>query len=134
MPDHGVKESIRAIRAAGHRTGIVTDASRKAAENRLTACDLLPFLGTIVTFDCSKKKKSAPDSFLRASEQPGTLTQITLLVGDRLRHDIEPARALGMRAVYARYGDWFSTDRHVITAYRVIDGMPEPLEVLNNCR
>jgi putative hydrolase of the HAD superfamily len=43
------------------------------------------------------------------------------LIGDSPRRDIEPGHHLGIRTVYARYGDRFSDDRSDIPADFVID-------------
>jgi len=53
-----------------------------------------------------------------------------VLIGDSPRRDIEPCRNLGIRTVYARYGDRFSSDRDNVPADFVIDTIAELPEIL----
>ncbi|MFY9801011.1 MAG: HAD hydrolase-like protein, partial [Methanoregula sp.] len=53
-----------------------------------------------------------------------------VLIGDSPRRDIEPCRHLGIRTVYARYGDRFSGDRSGVPADFIIDTMAELPEIL----
>jgi putative hydrolase of the HAD superfamily len=49
----------------------------------------------------------------------------TLLVGDSVRRDIEPCTRLGIRTVYARYGDRFTDNRGDHGADFVIDNLTD---------
>jgi putative hydrolase of the HAD superfamily len=53
-----------------------------------------------------------------------------VLIGDSPRRDIEPGRHLGIRTVYARYGDRFSHDRTKVPADFIIDSLTELPEIL----
>jgi putative hydrolase of the HAD superfamily len=61
-----------------------------------------------------------------------TTTDEVLLVGDSPRRDIEPGKTLGIRTVYARYGDRFSDDRSLVLADYTIDTMAELPEILSS--
>jgi putative hydrolase of the HAD superfamily len=54
----------------------------------------------------------------------------TLLVGDSPRRDIAPGVVLGMRTVYARYGDRFSRPTLDGGADHAIDSFPELLGIM----
>ena len=53
----------------------------------------------------SGKAKSSPESFLLGMHLLGVTASETMLVGDSIRRDIVPAKAPGMPAVHAVYGD-----------------------------
>ena len=55
--------------------------------------------------DMSGKAKPSPEPFLLGMKMPGVTAKETMLVGDSIRRDIVPAKALGMLAVHAVYGD-----------------------------
>jgi putative hydrolase of the HAD superfamily len=112
--------------------GIVTDAHSRDATRRLEKTGLLPFFCCMVSYDMVKVKKPAPEPFMFALEMMKASPHDTVLVGDSPRRDIEPCRNLGIRTVYARYGDRFSRDRNSVAADFIIDAMGELLEIL--CR
>ena len=55
----------------------------------------------------------------------------TILVGDSPKRDIEPCRNLGIRTVYASYGDRFSRDGNTVTADYCIDSLRDLPEILS---
>ena len=124
-PYPGVLETLEILRECGYMMGIVTDAHSKDATLRLEKVGLLPFFCGMVTYDMVGVKKPAPDPFLFALEMMKAKTHEVLLVGDSPRRDIEPCRLLGIRSVYARYGDRFSDDRSEFAADFTIDAMDE---------
>ena len=84
----------------------------------------------MVTYDMVKVKKPAPEPFLFALEMMQAGTDEAILIGDSLRRDIEPGLFLGIRTVYARYGDRFSDNRSDIPADYVIDAIADLPEIL----
>ena len=51
-------------------------------------------------------EKPSPEFFLRICEEAGRAPSEIAYVGDRVDNDVEPALALGMRAVHIRRGPW----------------------------
>jgi putative hydrolase of the HAD superfamily len=129
-PYPGVTKTLRAIRKMGFATGIVTDAEKADALQRLGKCGLSPFFDCMVTFDQVQVKKPAPDPFLAALGTIRALPEETIFIGDSPRRDIEPCKKLGIRTVYARYGDRFSKTRDYAGADFVIDRMDELLDIV----
>jgi putative hydrolase of the HAD superfamily len=129
-PYAGVTEALQVLSEEGYVMGIVTDAHSWDATRRLEKTGLLTFFCGIVTYDMVKVKKPAPDPFLFALGMMKAGTNEALLIGDSPRRDIEPCRMLGIRTVYARYGDRFSLDRENINADFVIDAMGELPDIL----
>ena len=124
-PYPGVLETLEQLRKSGFPMGIITDAHSKDATLRLEKTGLLPFFCGMVTYDMVGVKKPAHDPFLFALEMMQAKTHEVLFVGDSPRRDIEPCRMLGIRSVYARYGDRFSDDRSTFEADFTIDAMDE---------
>jgi putative hydrolase of the HAD superfamily len=132
FPYEGVHDTLQVLQTQGYTMGIVTDAHSRDATLRLEKTGLLQFFCCMVTYDRVKVKKPAPEPFLFALEMMKAGPHETVLVGDSPRRDIEPCRNLGIRTVYARYGDRFSRDRSSVTADFIIDAMGELPEIL--CR
>jgi putative hydrolase of the HAD superfamily len=128
----GVTDTLRSLQTREYTMGIVTDAHSRDATLRMEKTGLLQFFCCMITYDMVKVKKPAPEPFLFALEMMKASPHETVLVGDSPRRDIEPCRDLGIRTVYARYGDRFSRDRNPVAADFIIDAMEELPEIL--CR
>lgn len=124
-PYPGVLEALILIRDKEIPMGIITDAHSRDAVRRLEKAGLLPFFSCIVTYDLVKVKKPAPEPFIVALDMLQSKADEVLLVGDSPRRDIEPGINLGIRTVYARYGDRFSDDNSPVLADYTIDTMAE---------
>jgi putative hydrolase of the HAD superfamily len=130
LPYEHVPEILHSLNTQGYAMGIVTDAHSRDATLRLEKTGLLPFFCSMVSFDMVKVKKPAHEPFLFALEMMKAHPSEVVLIGDSPRRDIEPCRDLGIRTVYARYGDRFSRDRTGIPADFIIDTMAELPEIL----
>lgn len=128
----GVPETLEELSGRGYRMAIVTDAYSKDATLRLEKLGLLPFFDCLISYDMTGKKKPATDSFLLALETLHAGFDQTVVIGDSPRRDIEPCHGLGMKTVYARYGDRFSDDRSDVEADFTIDSMRELPGILEN--
>ena len=128
----GVADTLQLLHSQGYAMGIVTDAHSRDATLRLEKTGLLEFFCCMVSYDMVKVKKPDPEPFKFALEMLKASPGETVLVGDSPRRDIEPCRNLGIRTVYARYGDRFSRDRNVVVADFIIDSMGELPEILCN--
>ncbi|MDO9035956.1 MAG: HAD family hydrolase [Methanoregula sp.] len=100
-----VAETLSALRDSGLKLGVVTDAHNGNALKRLRKAGLEEYFDAIVTKDMHGKAKPSPEPFLLGMKMLGVTAMETMLVGDSIRRDIVPAKALGMLAVHAVYGD-----------------------------
>ena len=100
-----VAETLSALRERGLKLAVVTDAHNGNALKRLKKAGLEEFFDAIITKDMSGKPKPSPEPFLLGMHLLGVNASETMLVGDSIRRDIVPAKALGMLAVHAVYGD-----------------------------
>lgn len=129
-PYAGVKETLESLKQSGYPMAIVTDAFSKDAIMRLEKVGLLPYFCGMVSYDMVGVKKPSPEPFLFALEMMKAKAQQVLLIGDSPRRDIEPCKKLGIRTVYARYGDRFSQHRSECEADFTIDAMDELPQIL----
>lgn len=129
-PYPGVTATLGRIRERGLPMGIITDAHSRDAVRRLEKAGLLGFFSCMVTWDMVRVKKPAHEPFIAALGMLRSQPDEVILVGDSPRRDIEPARALGFRTVYARYGDRFADDRSDVRADYVIDDLLQLQEIL----
>ena len=100
-----VAETLAALRDRELKLGVLTDAHNGNAMKRLKKAGLEEFFDVIITMDMHGKAKPSLEPFLFAMKQLGVTANETMLVGDSIRRDIVPAKALGMLAVHAVYGD-----------------------------
>lgn len=131
-PYPGAIETLALIRDRGLSLGIITDAYSRDAIRRLEKAGVLPFFSGMVSYDMVLMKKPAPEPFMAALEMLKSPAEEVLLVGDSPRRDIEPGRSLGIRTVYARYGDRFSDDRMQVQADFAIDSLAELPAILSS--
>lgn len=131
-PYPGVPETLRCLHGRGYPLCIVTDAHSRDATLRLEKIGLLPWFTGMVAFDMVRVKKPAPDPFLTALAMMQATPSDALLVGDSIRRDIEPGSQLGMRTVYARYGDRFAAGREDFGADYVIDCMADLVAIIDS--
>ena len=130
VPYPGVTKTLAALKNQGFPMALVTDAEHPDALLRLDKCGLTRYFDTMVTYDKVGVKKPAPEPFLAALTAVGAGPREVLFIGDSPRRDIEPCKNLGIRTVYARYGDRFSKTRDSIGADFVIDRMDEILRII----
>lgn len=104
-PYEGIHDLLKDLQSAGYKLGLVTDAYQYSAEERLMHTDLIKYFTKIISYDQTGYKKPHHAPFECAMDLLGTVAHETVYVGDSIRRDIEPARALGMAAIYAAYGD-----------------------------
>ncbi|MDR3102516.1 MAG: HAD family hydrolase [Methanocalculaceae archaeon] len=104
-PYPGIPSLLASLQEKGYRLGIVTDAYEYAAAERLKHTGLETYFDVVVTYDSTGYKKPHHAPFEYAMNLLGTRPHETVYIGDSIRRDIEPAKALGLAAVYAAYGD-----------------------------
>jgi putative hydrolase of the HAD superfamily len=128
-PYPGVPETLKVLQDAGLLMGVVTDARRPEAEVRLGHTGLRWFFDPVVTMEMTGSHKPSTLPFLYALMKLGARATETALIGDSPRRDIAPGMILGMRTVYARYGDRFSGRKesggadHAIDDFRDLPGV-----------
>jgi putative hydrolase of the HAD superfamily len=115
-----VNATLLELLRRGIKLGVLSDAPRLQAWLRLAYLQLHNIFDAVVTFEDTGVRKPAPQPFRRILDELGVAAEEALMVGDWPGRDVEGARALGIRTVYARYGDT-SGERCAETDYAVDD-------------
>lgn len=114
----------------GLRLAVLSDAPAMQAWQRLHQLALAHFFDHVITFDDTGERKPSPAPFQKAMVLLGMPAEELLMVGDWPERDMRGASALGMRTVFARYGDTFNTVRS--GADFEIDDLIELLDIVEN--
>ncbi|MBI3911461.1 MAG: HAD-IA family hydrolase [Armatimonadetes bacterium] len=102
-PFPGVLEALRAVRAAGLKTALVTSKVREELEKVLRRIPLDRYVDAIVTADITARPKPAPDPVLKAVELLGVRPEETLFIGDS-PYDMASGWEAGARTAAALWG------------------------------
>jgi phosphoglycolate phosphatase len=123
----GVLDTLEGLRRLGLRLALVTNKPQAATISILTSLRLNPFFDAIVGGDTLPERKPHPASILLALEQLGIQPEAALMVGDNY-HDVQAARAAGLRAFVVTYG--YSHKPHAeLGADRLLESMSELLPI-----
>jgi putative hydrolase of the HAD superfamily len=104
-----VRATLIELLRQGLRLAVVSDAPSLQAWQRLHHLGLEHIFRPVVTFDDTGERKPSARPFRRALELLALTAGEVLMVGDWPERDMIGARAVGMRTVFARYGDTFGT-------------------------
>jgi putative hydrolase of the HAD superfamily len=105
-----VQLALLELTKRGIRLAVVSDAPRSQAWLRLCDLSLQHVFDVVVTFDDTGERKPGPAPFQEALRQLGVGAGETLMIGDWPERDVVGAKSLGMKTVFARYGDTFGTE------------------------
>jgi putative hydrolase of the HAD superfamily len=93
----------------GVKLAVISDAPALQAWLRLAQLKLETFFEHVVTFDDTGERKPSEVPFRKALSLLGVGPEEALMVGDWPERDVVGAAHLGIRTVFARYGDTFGT-------------------------
>jgi len=114
----------------GLRLGVVSDAPAREAWLRLTYLNFHHIFDHVVTFDDTGERKPNAAPFKRALELLGVKGHESLMVGDWEERDVVGAAKVGMKTVFARYGDTFGTVES--NADYEVNDIVELIEIVRN--
>jgi len=104
-----VQMTLLELAKRGIRMGVVSDAPRAQVWLRLCSLSLQHVFDAVVTFEDTGERKPSPAPFREVLRRLGVEAREALMVGDWAERDVVGARSLGMKTVFARYGDTFDT-------------------------
>jgi putative hydrolase of the HAD superfamily len=104
-----VKVTLIELMKRGIRLGVVSDAPRMEAWLRLCYLQLHHMFDFVSTLDDTGERKPSPLPFKRALGYFEIAAEEAIMVGDWPERDITGAAQVGMRTVFARYGNTFGT-------------------------
>lgn len=91
------------------KLAVVSDAPAREAWLRLCYLNFHHIFDAVVTFDDTGERKPKPGPFRKALEILKVKPDDALMVGDWAERDMIGAANIGMKTVFARYGDTFGT-------------------------
>jgi len=94
-----VLETLEMLKSLGLKIGIVTDAPREKAIQRLNAMNITKYFEIIITLDDTGVRKKELIPLKLAMKKLNLLPEEILFVGDSYRRDIEPAKKIGMKTL-----------------------------------
>jgi putative hydrolase of the HAD superfamily len=104
-----VQMTLLELSKRGIRLGVVSDAPQAQVWLRLCSLSLQHVFDAVVTFDDTRQHKPSPAPFRKVLERLGVSATESLMVGDWAERDVAGGKSLGMKTVFARYGDTFGT-------------------------
>ena len=108
-PYPGVVPTLMNLIKMGLKLAVVSDAPAKEAWLRLSYLGFQHFFDVVITFDDSQERKPSPIPFNMALDKLGLKANECLMIGDWAERDMVGGKTVGMKTVFARYGDTFDT-------------------------
>lgn len=112
----------------GLKLAVVSDAPAREAWLRLCYLNFHHIFDRVITFDDTGKRKPHEAPFRKALELLDVPPSEALMVGDWPERDVVGAAKVGMKTVFARYGDTFET--HDSHATYDIDDVSQLIEIV----
>jgi len=100
-----VRKTLLALAKRGLKLVILSDAPRYQAWSRLCYLNLPHFFDHVITYEDTQVRKPDPAPFNRAIELLQMDPDEVIMIGDWPERDMVGAHGVGIRTVYARYGD-----------------------------
>jgi len=104
-----VQMTLLELTKRGIKLGVVSDAPQAQVWLRLCSLMLQHVFDAVVTFDDTRERKPHPAPFQLVLKRLSADPREALMVGDWAERDVVGGRSLGMKTVFARYGDTFDT-------------------------
>ncbi len=117
----------------GMKLAVVSDAPAREAWLRLCYLNFHHIFDRVITFDDTGERKPNEAPFRKALELLGVGASEALMVGDWPERDVVGAARVGMKTVFARYGDTFGThESNADYDINDIDEIPDIIRKENN--
>ena len=100
-----VKRTLIELVRRGLKLVVLSDAPRYQAWSRLCYLQLQHFFDHVITFEDTHVRKPDPTPFMKAIGLLGMRPDEVVMVGDWPERDMVGAARVGIKTVYARYGD-----------------------------
>ena len=114
-----------------YKLAILSDAPKIQAWIRLAAIGIQDKFDLVVTFDETKSKKPSRKPFLYLLKRLKLKPRECLMIGDSLKRDIAPAKKLGFKTVFAKYGG--DKEKARVKPDYIISDIKELLNIVQIC-
>ena len=126
-----VKPTLAKLRENGLKLGVVSDAPRNKAWQRLVLTGLQDEFEVVVTHSDTLELKPHPSPFRLALEKLGMKSDEVLFVGDNPARDIKGAKAIGMKTCLAKYGQVFKGETKADYEIERVEGLADLIVEIN---
>ena len=109
VPYPHVYMTLTELLKMGLKLAVISDAPAREAWLRLSYLNFHHLFDLVLTFDDTGERKPSPAPFKKALKLLRLKPHETLMVGDWAERDMVGAAKVGMKTVFARYGDTFGT-------------------------
>jgi putative hydrolase of the HAD superfamily len=123
-----VQLTLTGLARRGIKMAVVSDAPRLPVWLRICGLGLQHYFDAVVTFDDTGVKKPDPKPFQTALDHLKLKPDEAIMIGDWAERDMVGAKAVGLKTVFARYGD-LQNQQNVIADYEVND-IQELLDII----
>ena len=125
-----VNKALIELIKMGIQLSVVSDAPSREAWMRLYYLNLHHVFDPVLTFDDTGVRKPSPKPFEMALEIMKSTPNEVLMIGDWPERDVVGAKQIGIKTIFARYGDTFGTvdsgaDWDVNDIYELVDIVKE---------
>ena len=125
-----VNKTLIQLIKMGINLAVVSDAPSREAWMRLYYLNLHHVFDPVLTFDDTGVRKPSPKPFQMALDYLKIKPNEAIMIGDWPERDVVGAREIGMKTIFARYGDTFGTvdsgaDWDVNNVYEVVNIIKE---------
>jgi putative hydrolase of the HAD superfamily len=104
-----VQLTLTGLARMGLKMAVVSDAPRLPVWLRICGLGLQHYFDTVITSEDSGVKKPHEKPFLMAMERLGVKPNEAIMIGDWAERDVVGAKKVGLKTVFARYGDTLAT-------------------------
>ena len=104
-----VNKTLIELIKMGIQLSVVSDAPSREAWMRLYYLNLHHVFDPVLTFDDTGVRKPSPKPFEMALDIIQAKPDEVLMIGDWPERDVVGAKEIGMKTIFARYGDTFGT-------------------------
>ena len=125
-----VNKALIQLIKMGINLAVVSDAPSREAWMRLYYLNLHHVFDPVLTFDDTGVRKPSPKPFQMALDYLKIKPNEAIMIGDWPERDVVGAKEIGMKTIFARYGDTFGTvdsgaDWDVNNVYEVVNIIKE---------
>ena len=104
-----VNKTLIELIKMGIKLAVVSDAPSREAWMRLYYLNLHHVFDPVLTFDDTGVRKPSPKPFQMALDYLKVKPEEALMIGDWPERDVVGAKQIGIKTIFARYGDTFGT-------------------------
>ena len=116
--------TLRALRAAGKKLGVITNGETKWQRTKLEALGMGDVFDVVLVSEAEGVSKPDSRIFRRALDACGVAAHEAMFVGDHPEIDVAAAKAAGLTAVWKRVPYWTLTAEGVFVVERLSEILP----------